>query len=89
VKSLTQDRADWWGAIAPGVPMPAAMTGAHLGGWQDHLYVTITTVKHTPKTITLTTSVSLGGGRSPGTYHLTVTETVQGSQLLISGWTLT
>ncbi|HVM66909.1 MAG TPA: class D sortase [Acidimicrobiales bacterium] len=88
VKSLTQDRADWWGAIAPGVPMPAAMTGAHLGGWRDHLYVTITTVKHTPQTITLTTSVSLAGGRAPGTYHLTVTETVQGSQLLISGWML-
>jgi sortase A len=89
VKSLTQSHADWWNAIAPGTPMPPALVGAQIAGYTSHLFVTITTNKSTPSTVVLTTSANIGGGSAPGHYNMTVTETVNGSQLLITGWNLT
>jgi LPXTG-site transpeptidase (sortase) family protein len=88
VKTLAQNRPDWWNQIAPGVAMPPAMTGARVGGWQDRLAVTITTDGHTPKTVVLSTSLSTAGGGDPGSYRLTVTETLTGNTLLITGWDL-
>jgi sortase A len=84
VKSLTQDRSDWWSAVAPGVAMPAAMVG-HQPGWTDKLSVTITAQGTTPSTVQLADGVSVGGG----SYHLVVTESVRGSTMVVSGWQLT
>jgi sortase A len=89
VRSLTQSRADWWGAIAPGTTMPPAMVGAQVGGYTSHLAVTITTAASTPSTVVLSTAVNITGGSAPGHYTLSVTETMQGTQLLITAWSLT
>jgi sortase A len=89
VKTLTQNHSDWWNVIAPSVHMPSAMTGAHVAGWNDRLAVAITTDGHTPKTVVLSTSVTTTGGGAPGAYRLTVTETVTGSTLVITGWSMT
>jgi len=88
VRSAEQNRSDWWGAIAPGVPFPAAMAGAQVG-YTTHLSVTITTNHSTAQTVVLSTTVTLAGGSAPGNYALSATATIQGSQMVLTGWSLT
>lgn len=89
VRSLTQNRTDWWNAIAPGVPRPPAMVGSALPSYTQHLAVTVTTNKSTPSTVAMTTAVGITGGGAPGPYSLNVTATITGAQILITAWTLT
>ncbi|HXX91728.1 MAG TPA: class D sortase [Acidimicrobiales bacterium] len=89
VKSLEQNRSDWWGAIAPGVTMPAPLVGASVSGYTSSLAVDITTTGDTADKVVLTTSVDIAGGSAPGHYAESVTETVTGTQMVVTAWTLT
>lgn len=80
-------QAAWWSAIAPGVPMPAAMVGASpQGSNASPLDVTITATGDHPSAITLSTTLPLTGGRAPGLYRMSVTEAVHGTTVVITNW---
>jgi LPXTG-site transpeptidase (sortase) family protein len=85
--SAAQHRVDWWSTLAPGVPMPAPLTGARVTGHGAPLNVTITATGDTPASVALDTVITLSGGAAPGTYHEHVTEAVgSGGTIVITGW---
>lgn len=85
--ATTADNTSWWSAIAPGVPMPAALVGAtpQLSD-ATPLNVAIQASGDQPSAVTLTTTVPLVGGTDPGTYHMQVTEAVHGTTVVITSW---
>jgi len=85
----SQQRTDWWSAVAPGVPMPAVLTGATVTGHDGPLDVSIDSVGGTPDAVTLTTRLTISGGPAPGTYDQTVTLAVAGSDVTIRTWGMT
>lgn len=85
--SAGADQQQWWAAIAPGVPMPAAMVGATPElSHASALDVTITGSGDQPSAITLSTVLPLTGGSAPGTYRMQVTEAVHGTSVVITNW---
>ena len=81
-----QNRSDWWNAVAPGVAMPPALSGASVSAHDAPLDVTIAATGSTPTTVTLSTVVGLTGGPAPGTYDETVTEAIHGLSVVITNW---
>ena len=88
VRALTENRLDWWSAVAPNVTPPAALVGAHNPSYLNSLNVTITAAGMQATSVALSTEVSVSGGSAPGHYAMQVTETIANGTLVISGWTL-
>ncbi|HXX89250.1 MAG TPA: hypothetical protein VEI83_03380, partial [Acidimicrobiales bacterium] len=84
--AAAQHRADWWSTLAPGVTMPAPLSGATVSGHDSPLDVTITAAGTTPTAVTLDTVVTLSGGAAPGEYSEHITEAVNGGTIVITGW---
>lgn len=84
-----QQQASWLADLAPGVDLPAALSGASVTGSGAPLDVHIALDGAQPDQVTLQTVVDLGGGPAPGTYDETVTEVVAGTVVTVAGWTLT
>jgi LPXTG-site transpeptidase (sortase) family protein len=84
------DQQQWWAAIAPGVPMPAALVGATPTlSDASPLNVTITANGDQPTQVLLSTVVPLTGGTAPGTYYVQVAMAVHGTTVVITHWGLT
>lgn len=89
VRALTEDQLGWWRAIAPGVPPPAPLVGAHNPGYESATDVTEHADGSTVSAVTLTDTVSVSGGNDPGTYTMTVRTVVHGHEMTISSWRMT
>jgi sortase A len=86
LRAADQHRSDWWNDLAPGVAMPAPLSGAWVSGHDAPLDVTITAQGATPTAVTLSTVVTLSGGSAPGQYQETVTEAIHGLLVTITNW---
>jgi sortase A len=85
----SQRQASWWSTLAPGVAMPAQLSGA---GQNPHynstLNVEIDSDRNgNPSQVVLHANVTVAGGSAPGTYNETVVLPVHGSTVSISSWT--
>ena len=89
LRSAAQHHQDWWAALAPGLAMPPALSGASVTGHNAPLDVTITAQGITPTSVTLGTDVTLSGGAAPGKYRETVTEDLHGLSVVITNWEVT
>ena len=89
VRALTENRLDWWRAIAPGVKPPAPLVGAHNPGYETATDVTEHAAGETVTFVTLTDTVTVTGGTHPGRYVMTVHTVVQGHTLTIASWAMT
>ena len=88
VRSLVQNRLDWWSAFAPGVSAPAPLLGASNPSYLSSLNVTVTAAGSQATGVTLSNTIGITGGKAPGHYAVTVTETIANGVLTISSWTL-
>jgi LPXTG-site transpeptidase (sortase) family protein len=86
--ALVQDRVDWWKALAPGVTPPRQLVSTQIGTYETRLSVTVQAAGSSPTSVQLSASVQVTGGSAPGTYLMTVGETIKGSMLTISSWRL-
>ena len=86
LRSLAQERADFWRALAPGVAMPKVLSGVRVAAHDAPLDVRITAQGAVPRAVTLSTVVTLAGGGEPGRHHLQVTEAVRGLRIVITSW---
>ena len=86
IHAAEQVRNDWWAAIAPGVAMPAPLANAQITGHDSALDVAINSVGGAPKSVTMTTDVTVSGGTAPGAYHLVATGGIAGSVVTITSW---
>ncbi len=81
------ENGPWWSAVAPGVPMPAALIGATpVLSQAAPLDIAIAAAGDRATGITLGTVLPLFGGSAPGTYRMTVTEAVHGTTVVITSW---
>lgn len=87
LRSLEQNRLDWWGAVAPGVPPPGPLQGASVS-FLSPLEVTVDATGMTATGAQLTDTVRVTGGKAPGTYSMSVTETIAKGVLTITGWSV-
>jgi sortase A len=85
--SGAQRNTQFWGAMAPGVPMPPQLAGASISDHGSPLNVEIDSTKGVPSQVVLRETVTLSGGSAPGTYAETVVLPVHGSVVTIGGWT--
>jgi LPXTG-site transpeptidase (sortase) family protein len=85
--SGAQRNTQFWGAIAPGVPMPPQVGGASISNHESPLNVEIDSTKGIPSQVVLRETVTLSGGSDPGTYAETVVLPVHGSTVTIGSWT--
>ena len=88
IKALEQKQLGWWGAIAPGVAVPAPLVGAHITGYDASLDVTVTAAGTEATSVQLTDTAIVAGGSAPGRYVITVVQAVSHGQLVITSWTL-
>jgi hypothetical protein len=88
IKALEQNQLGWWGALAPDVPAPAQLVGAHVSGYDASLDVTVTATGTEATTVQLTDTATIAGGSAPGRYVVTVVQAVSHGQLVITSWTL-
>jgi LPXTG-site transpeptidase (sortase) family protein len=89
MRALTENRLDWWSAVAPGVAPPAALVGAGAPRYLSSLQVSVEADKTGATGVALTITVSVGGGPAPGRYAVTVHETVANDTLVIGSFTIT
>jgi sortase A len=89
VRALTENHLDWWHAIAPGVPAPPQLVGAHNPGYETATDVTEHADGQTVDTVTLTDTVSVTGGKHPGRYTMTVRTAIHGHTMTIFSWVMT
>jgi len=88
VRALEQNQLGWWGAVAPGVPVPSALVGAPVSGDDASLDVTVTATGAVATAVQLTDTVTIAGGSAPGRYSVSVVQSVSNGQLVITGWSL-
>jgi sortase A len=88
VRALSENRPDWWSSFAPSAPIPPALVGAKVS-YKTSLNVNLSATGSTPTGVVLTVTAALSGGSAPGTYTMTVTETIQSGHLVVSNWVLT
>ncbi len=88
IKALTANRLDWFAALAPALSPPATLVGASNPQYLSALDVTLQVTGQTPTAVSLSDTIQVTGGPAPGRYSQTVTETVSGGTVLITGWTL-
>lgn len=89
VRSLAEDRLDWWRSVAPGVDAPAALVGAGNPQYSSPLDVAIAVTGSQATAATLTDRVEVSGGSAPGSYAMTVDETIAKGTLVVSSWVVT
>lgn len=86
-RSAAEGRRAWWSALAPAVP--AADAGAlwnHvIATYDTRLSVTLSVRGGQPQGAAVSALVTMTGAGAPGSYRVTVTETVRGGQLLATG----
>jgi hypothetical protein len=89
-RSAEQGERAWWADLAPLVPVPQAtgIWGGGITGYNTPLDVTLRMRGDQVLGARLTAVVSSAGSARPGTYRLTVTETVSGRKLLVTGFTM-
>ena len=83
-----QQNAQFWGALAPGVAMPAPLSGASISDHLSSLDVEIDSVNGVPNQVVLRETVRLSGGPAPGQYAETVVLPVHNGVVTIGRWTL-
>jgi sortase A len=90
VRSAEQGRRRWWADLAPSVRGTAAagIWGGEITGYDTPLDVTLRVRGGRVLGAALTTVVSSAGSWQPGTYNLTVSETVSRGELWVSGFTM-
>jgi sortase A len=90
VRSAEQGQRSWWADLAPSVRRSAAagIWGGEITGYDTPLDITLRVRGGCVLGATLTATVSSAGSRQPGTYNLTVTETVSRGELWVSGFTM-
>jgi LPXTG-site transpeptidase (sortase) family protein len=88
VRSMVENRLDWWKAFAPGVAAPEPLLGASNPAYLSPLNVTVSAAGTEANTVTLTNTIAISGGKAPGHYAVTVTATIANGVLTISGWSL-
>jgi sortase A len=90
IHAAAATEASWWTALTePGIGIPCALAGgADITGHDAPLDVEIVSALGEPNEVVLTTTVTVSGGDAPGTYDETVTADVNGSTVLLGGWTL-
>jgi LPXTG-site transpeptidase (sortase) family protein len=86
VRSLAAHRLDWWRDLAPTIAPPAPLVGAGSISYLHALDVTVVAHDAVATGVSLTTTVGVSGGPSPGTYDLTMDGTIVGGVLTISSW---
>jgi LPXTG-site transpeptidase (sortase) family protein len=90
-RSAGQDEQGWWRDLAPSVPQSAAegIWGGQITSYDTRLRITLRVMGHRVLGAQLTAAISTAGSWRPGTYDLTVTETVTGQhRLVVSGVTM-
>ncbi len=90
VRSAEQGERSWWADLAPSVPATAAagFWDGDITGYDTPLDIVLRVAGGRVLGATLTATVSSAGSSQPGTYNLTVTETVRGKELLVSRFTM-
>lgn len=86
--AAAQHQSVWWADLAPGLAMPAPLSGAVISGHDSPLNVTITAQGDTPTAVQLSTLVTLSGGIAPAEYHEQVNEVIHGLTVVIANWEL-
>ena len=91
IRSAAQEKRAWWADLAPSVPTPAAgpLWGGPLKSYDSKLLITLHAAGTRPVKATLTAMVTVTGRGGPGSYKLTVTETVRAGKLLVTRARLT
>jgi sortase A len=91
IRSAAQEERAWWADLAPWVPTQAAgaMWGGQLNSYDSKLLITLHVTGTRPVKATLTAMVTVTGPNGPGSYKLTVTETVSAGKLLVTRARLT
>ncbi len=91
VRSAAREKRAWWADLAPSVPASAAgpLWGGRLTSYTSWLVVTLRAAGTRPVLATLTATVTVTGPNGPGSYKLTVTETVRAGKLLVTRVRLT
>jgi sortase A len=87
IKALNQNQLGWWSAVAPSVPVPQPLVNAQIS-YNASLDVTVTATGTAATSLQLTDTATVTGGNAPGSYAITVVQTVIGGQLLITSWSL-
>ena len=88
LKSLTENELKWWNTVAPQVPPAAPLIGARNPSYLTSLDVTVMATKTNPTAATLSTTMEVTGGRAPGRYAVSVTESIRDGNLVISNWAM-
>ena len=90
VRSAEQANQSWWADLAPSLrgSATAGLWGGRITGYDTPLDITLRVRGSRVLGATLSAEVSSAGSRRPGTYHLAVTETVTGDELLVSSFTM-
>ena len=85
-----QDQPTWWSAIAPWVPFSdiQPLVGARIVSTAVAVHPTLQVTGTTMTGATITSSLVLAGNRAPGTYAITITEGLSGSNLIITGFSM-
>ena len=91
IRSAAQEKRAWWADLAPSVHASAAgrLWGGRLKSYDSKLLITLHATGARPVKATLTAMVTVTGRGGPGTYKLTVTETVRAGKLLVTRVRLT
>src|ERR1700722_6370823 len=91
IRSAAQERRAWWADLAPSVRTSAAgaLWGGRLMSYRSLLVITLHVTGTRPGAATLTATVTVAGQGRPGSYKLTVTETVRAGKLLVTRAQLT
>jgi sortase A len=86
IRSATQERRTWWADLAPSVPTRAAgaLWGGRLESYDSKLHITLRAAGTRPVNAKLTAMVTVTNPDGPGSYKLTVTETVCAGKLLVT-----
>ena len=88
VKAAEQGEGSWWRSLAPGVPLPMPLRGGVIRDYKSSLNVEVIARSTRARSVELSTTVDIAGGRRPGRYAITVDESLVGSRLRITQWTL-
>ncbi|HKH88117.1 MAG TPA: class D sortase [Acidimicrobiales bacterium] len=86
--ALAQGHLDWWKDLAPGLAPPAPLVSAQITTYESRLTVTLRANQSSPTSVEMSASVQITGGSHPGSYVMTVGETIKGSTLTVSSWRL-
>ena len=88
VRSLTENRLDWWNALAPGIEAPGPLLGSSNPQYLSPMDVTVTAAGSRATGLALSDTISVSGGKARGHYAEIIDEVINGGTLVISSWTL-